>query len=85
VAKRALRAGETLDGEGGFMVFGRLTPAPRSVSEGALPLGLADGIRLRRDVPAGATLHYADVELDESVGAVRLRRELEATLSAGVR
>jgi len=85
VAKRALRAGETLDGEGGFMVFGRLAPAPRSVSEGALPLGLAHGIRLRRDVPAGATLRYADVELDESVGAVRLRRELEATLSVEVR
>ena len=85
VAKRALRAGETLDGEGGFMVFGRLAPAPRSVSEGALPLGLAHGIRLRRDVPAGATLRYADVELDESVDAVRLRRELEATLSAEVR
>ena len=85
VAKRALRAGETLDGEGGFMVFGRLAPAARSVSEGALPLGLAHGIRLRRDVPAGATLRYADVELDESVGAVRLRRELEATLSVEVR
>ena len=85
VAKRALRAGETLDGEGGFMVFGRLAPAPRSVSEGALPLGLAHGIRLRRDVPAGATLRYADVELDESVDAVRLRRELEATLSVEVR
>ena len=85
VAKRALRAGETLDGEGGFMVFGRLAPAARSVSEGALPLGLAHGIRLRRDVPAGATLRYADVELDESVRAVRLRRELEATLAVEVR
>ena len=79
VAKRTLKAGETLDGEGGYMVYGRLAPAERSVAEGALPLGLAHGFRLRRDVPAGATVRYADVEIDEDLPAVRLRRELEAT------
>jgi predicted homoserine dehydrogenase-like protein len=85
VSKRALRAGETLDGEGGYMVFGRLAPASRSVAEGALPLGLAHECRLLSDVPAGATLRYEDVAIDESLRAVRLRRELEATLSAGAR
>jgi predicted homoserine dehydrogenase-like protein len=79
VAKRDLTAGETLDGEGGYMVYGRLAPAGRSVAEGSLPLGLAHGVSLRNDVPAGATVRYADVEIDESVAAVRLRRELEAT------
>jgi predicted homoserine dehydrogenase-like protein len=81
VSKRALRAGETLDGEGGYMVYGRLAPAERSVADGALPLGLAHGFRLRNDVPAGATLRYADVEVDESVHAVRLRRELEEKIA----
>src|SRR6185312_1349044 len=41
VAKRALRAGETLDGEGGYTVWGKLVPAERSLAEGALPIGLA--------------------------------------------
>ena len=80
VSKRALNAGETLDGEGGYMVYGRLAPAERSVAEGALPLGLAHGFRLRNAIPAGATLRYDDVEIDETVAAVRLRRELEETL-----
>jgi predicted homoserine dehydrogenase-like protein len=82
VAKRDLRAGETLDGEGGYMVYGRLAPAERSVAEGALPLGLAHRFRLRSDVAAGGTVRYADVEIDESVAAVRLRRELETVLTA---
>jgi predicted homoserine dehydrogenase-like protein len=79
VAKRDLRAGETLDGEGGYMVYGRLAPAERSVLEGALPVGLAHGVRLRTDVPAGGTVRNADVEIDETVRAVQLRRELEAS------
>jgi len=77
VAKRALAAGEMLDGEGGCTVFGKLMPAARSVREGALPIGLAHGVRLVRDVPAGAMLHAADVRLDEAALAVRIRREME--------
>jgi predicted homoserine dehydrogenase-like protein len=77
VAKRALSAGETLDGEGGYMVYGRLAPAAASLAQGALPLGLAHGVRLRHDRPEGAVLRYDDVDLDETLPAVRLRRELE--------
>ena len=44
-AKRDLKAGETLDGEGGFCVYGKLMPASRSIAAGGLPLGLAHGIR----------------------------------------
>src|SRR5690242_6265737 len=40
-AKRDLRAGEMLDGEGGYTVVGRLMPADDSLRLGALPLGLA--------------------------------------------
>ena len=78
VAKRDLAAGETLDGEGGFTVWGRLMPAADSLSVGALPIGLAHGVELRRAVAAGAVLRWADVAADESSQAVRIRREMEA-------
>lgn len=75
-AKRALKAGEMLDGEGGWTVYGKVTTAARSAAIGALPIGLAHGVRLTRDVPAGATLTGADVTLDEGSEIVLLRREL---------
>ncbi len=78
VAKRALKAGETLDGEGGFTVYGKLIPAERSLRDNALPIGLAHGVTLRRDIPAGGIVTAADVSLDESRPAVRVRREMEA-------
>ncbi len=77
VAKRALRAGETLDGEGGYTVWGRLMPAASSLATGALPIGLAHRVRLLRDVPAGAVLRTADVEALNGPAA-DARRELEA-------
>jgi predicted homoserine dehydrogenase-like protein len=76
-AKRDLAAGEMLDGEGGFTVWGKLLPAERSLALGGLPIGLAHGVRLRRPVAAGATICWADVEIDEAEEAVRLRREME--------
>jgi predicted homoserine dehydrogenase-like protein len=86
VTKRALKAGETLDGEGGYMVYGRLAPAEVSLAQRALPIGLANGFRLRNDVAARAVLRWDDVDVDESVLAVRVRRELEqsARTPAGV-
>lgn len=76
-AKRDLRIGETLDGEGGYTVWGRLAPVAQSLGEGALPMGLADGLRLVHDVPAGATVRWDDVAVDHSSQAIELRRELE--------
>jgi predicted homoserine dehydrogenase-like protein len=76
VAKRALRAGETLDGEGGYTVWGKLVPAERSLAEGALPVGLAHRVPLKRDVAAGTVVRWADVEVPDSE-AVRVRREME--------
>jgi predicted homoserine dehydrogenase-like protein len=67
-----------LDGEGGFTVWGRLMPAADSLRLGALPIGLAHQVRLRNPVKAGTLLRWADVVVDESGGAVRLRREMEA-------
>ena len=79
VAKRALTAGETLDGEGGFTVYGKLIPASRSLAEGALPIGLAHGVKLKKNVAAGAIVRASDVALDEMSLAVRIRKEMEAS------
>jgi predicted homoserine dehydrogenase-like protein len=76
VAKRALRAGETLDGEGGYTVWGKLVPTARSLAEGALPIGLAHKVALRRDIAAGDIVRWADAVVPESE-AVRARREME--------
>ena len=77
VAKRDLRAGETLDGEGGYTVWGRLTPAADSLAAGGLPIGLTEGARLERAVEAGVPLRWSDVQLDEESEGVRIRREME--------
>lgn len=79
-AKRDLRAGEVLDGEGGTCVYGRLLPAAESLRRRALPLGLAHGIRLLRDVAAGQVVGRDDVALDDETLAVRFRDEMERTL-----
>ena len=77
-AKRDLRAGETLDGEGGFTVWGRLVPASDSVASGALPLGLAHGVTLLNDVSADQPVRWCDVTVPRERSAHRLRRELLA-------
>ena len=76
VAKRNLEAGELLDGEGGYTVYGRLIPAARSRERRMLPIGLAQGIRLTRDVAAGAILCEDDVDLDPDRLSVRMRKEM---------
>src|SRR5204863_9832561 len=53
VAKRALKLGEVLDGEGGFCVWGKQIPAARSLAQGLLPLGLAHQVKLKRDIAEG--------------------------------
>src|SRR3954463_7995449 len=58
IAKRALKAGEMLDGEGGYTVYGKLVPAVRSLADGALPLGLAHKVKLLNDVAAGGVVRW---------------------------
>ncbi len=76
-AKRDLKAGETLDGEGGYTVVGKLMPAKASMEIGALSLGLAHGVKLLKPVAAGQPVRWVDVAVDESSNAVKLRREME--------
>jgi predicted homoserine dehydrogenase-like protein len=77
-AKRALKKGEVLDGEGGFSVWGKQAPADVSLKEGYLPLGLAHNVALKRDIGEGEAIRWADVAYDATADAVKVRREMEA-------
>ena len=77
-AKRALKAGEMLDGEGGYTVYGKVMPAADSLKMGALPIGLAHHVRLKNDVAAGHAVKWSDIDVDQTKEAVRVRLEMEA-------
>src|ERR1700753_4486767 len=79
VAKDDLRAGEMLDGEGGYTVWGKLMPASASLKAGALPIGLAHHLKLKRDVAHGAVVSWDDVEFDASNETIKVRRTMEET------
>jgi predicted homoserine dehydrogenase-like protein len=82
IAKKNLKAGEVLDGEGGYTVLGRLMPAADSLSQECLPLGLAHGWKLVRNVSAGQPVTWTDVAVDANSTAVRVRREMESSSTA---
>jgi predicted homoserine dehydrogenase-like protein len=77
-AKRDLKAGEMLDGEGGYTVWGKLLPAKVSAAKGGLPLGLAHQVKLVRDVKKGQSLCWDDVAMDTSLPAYKIRKEMES-------
>jgi len=76
-AKRDLQAGEILDGEGGYTVWGKLLPAHTSARMGGLPLGLAHQVKLIRPVKKGQSLCWDDVAMDTGLPAYKVRREME--------
>jgi predicted homoserine dehydrogenase-like protein len=75
IAKRDLRAGETLDGIGGFTVYGDIENVPTVHQEGFVPIGLTDGAVLRHDTPMDTPLRFADVDLPADRVAERLWHE----------
>ena len=77
IAKRDLKPGEMLDGEGGYTVSGGLRPAVVSIAQQYLPLGLAHKVKLVRPVKEGTAVTYADVEIDTTSAAYRLRKQME--------
>jgi len=77
-AKRDLKAGEMLDGEGGFTVWGKLYPADRSLELGGLPIGLASQVKLKADISANTPIRWRDVEIDKTMDAVKMRQDMEA-------
>jgi predicted homoserine dehydrogenase-like protein len=74
-AKIDLKAGETLDGIGYYMTYGQCENSNIALSENLLPMGLAEGCRLKRDVNKDKVLTYDDVELPEGRLCDKLRAE----------
>jgi predicted homoserine dehydrogenase-like protein len=77
-AKIDLKAGETLDGIGFYMTYGQCENADVTQAQNLLPMGLAEGCRLKRDVPKDQVLTYDDVELPEGRLCDKLRAEQNA-------
>ena len=75
-AKRDMKAGDMLDGEGGATVWGKLMPASMSIAGDYLPIGLAQNVELTRPVAAGTCLTTADVQLDPGDQVIALRRTM---------
>jgi predicted homoserine dehydrogenase-like protein len=62
VAKRDLKAGERLDGIGGFCSYGLIDNIATARAMAALPIGLAEGCVLRRDISKDDVISFNDVE-----------------------
>jgi predicted homoserine dehydrogenase-like protein len=77
-AKIDLKAGQVLDGIGFYMTYGQCENANISHAQNFLPMGVAEGCRLRRDIPKDQVLTYADVEVPEGRLCDKLRAEQKA-------
>lgn len=80
-AKKPLRSGEILDGEGGFSVWGKLYPSSLSLEIGGLPIGLAHNVRLKNDVEQGMPVRWQDVDIDKTLEAVEIRLQMESVFA----
>lgn len=76
-AKRPLKAGEILDGEGGYTVWGQLYPAQTAAAINGVPIGLAHQVKLTRDVQAGAPVTWRDVGSHPEYDIVALRKSMQ--------
>jgi predicted homoserine dehydrogenase-like protein len=83
-AKIDLHAGETIDGIGQYLTYGQCENSDVTLAERLLPMGLAEGSRLVRDVPCDQVLTYADVELPAGRLADALRAEQDATFGGRI-
>jgi predicted homoserine dehydrogenase-like protein len=84
VTKFPLKAGITLEGMGGHHVRGWTVDAAVAREGKAIPIGLVAGCKLIRDLEAGATVTYDDVEVDETRPLVAMRRLQDALVKSGV-
>ena len=76
-SKRSLKKGETLDGEGGATVWGKLIPVKDSLSNETLPIGLAHGIKLNKDIKEDQIITWKDVDYSSDDPTVSFRRSME--------
>jgi predicted homoserine dehydrogenase-like protein len=81
VAKKALKPGDLLDGEGGYTVWGKILRAEDSLARGALPIGLAHKVKVVKPVAEGAIVNWDDVAVPDDETA-RFRREMERTFAS---
>jgi predicted homoserine dehydrogenase-like protein len=81
-AKTDLRAGQVLDGFGGFLTYGLAENAPVAAAEGLLPIGLAQGCVLTRDVAKDSVLRFADVTVPGGRLVDALRAEQDALFAS---
>jgi predicted homoserine dehydrogenase-like protein len=82
VAKRDLRAGETIDGLGGYMTYGVCEKYHVSGREGLLPMGLAEGCVLLREMAQDEVLRVEDVRFPPRTLVQTLRAEQDAMFPA---
>jgi predicted homoserine dehydrogenase-like protein len=75
-AKRDLKAGEMLDGEGGFTVWANALPATISVDQDLLPMGLAHHVKLVKDVAKDKAIRFSDVKFENNLDIVELRKQM---------
>jgi predicted homoserine dehydrogenase-like protein len=78
VAKRDLKAGEVLDGIGGFTCYGMIENSSTCKAENLLLMGLSEGCSLKRDIPKDSVITNADVEKPEGRLIDKLRAEQDA-------
>jgi predicted homoserine dehydrogenase-like protein len=81
VAKRNLKAGETLDGIGGYTCYTLIDNYATCRSENLLPMGVSEGCVMARDVPVDTPLAYSDVKLPPGRLVDKLRDEMAATFA----
>ena len=75
MAKTNLKSGDTLDGIGWYMTYGEAENANVTKAENLLPMGIAEGCILKRDIPKDQALTYDDVILPEGRLVDKLRAE----------
>ena len=80
LAKRDLKAGEVLDGIGGFTCYGVIENAEVAHAEDLLPMGLSENCTLKRDIPKDQPIAYADVQLPTGRLCDKLRAEAGSAL-----
>jgi predicted homoserine dehydrogenase-like protein len=79
-----MRAGELIDGEGGYAAYGTCVSAERARERKLIPMGLAHGLRLKRDVPADHPIGADDVAADATSFLSRLRQEQDVLFAPAI-
>ena len=81
VAKRDLKVGDILDGEGGGTVWGKILPAETSLESRAVPIGLSAQLQVVRPIQRDRIVTWNDVKVNECTTAHKLRRQMEISFS----